>query len=239
MRDLPAWLAYLERLHPKAIELGLDRVRTVRDRLGLQQLPFPVITVGGTNGKGSTCALLEAFLHCSGYRVGCYTSPHLVHYNERVRIGGEQVTDGDLVRAFERVDAARGEVSLTYFEFGTLAAAFLFVEAGIECGVLEVGLGGRLDADGMEAYVLRPRLAAARAVEPGERPDRADFDRLAEDVALRAGHGMHPQKEPAAGARLQADGIGGWLHPVMPDRPADGKRSDASELRHSGASGSR
>ena len=143
---LPAWLAYLERLHPTAIELGLDRVRIVRDRLGLQRLPFPVFTVGGTNGKGSTCALLEAFLRCAGYNVGCYTSPHLVRYNERVRIGGEPAADADLVRAFERVEAARGDVSLTYFEFGTLAAALLFVDARVECAVLEVGLGGRLDA---------------------------------------------------------------------------------------------
>jgi dihydrofolate synthase/folylpolyglutamate synthase len=143
---LPAWLAYLERLHPTTIELGLDRVRAVRDRLELQQLPFPVLTVGGTNGKGSTCALLEAFLRCAGYRAGCYTSPHLVRYNERVRIGGEEAPDAALVRAFERVEAARADVSLTYFEFGTLAAALLFVEADVECAVLEVGLGGRLDA---------------------------------------------------------------------------------------------
>jgi dihydrofolate synthase/folylpolyglutamate synthase len=145
-RDLPSWLDYLERLHPTAIELGLDRVRAVRDRLGLQQLPFRVLTVGGTNGKGSTCAFLESFLRCAGYRVGCYTSPHLIRYNERVRIGGEQVSDAALVRAFERVAMARRDVSLTYFEFGTLAAVLLFVEAGVDCAVLEVGLGGRLDA---------------------------------------------------------------------------------------------
>jgi dihydrofolate synthase/folylpolyglutamate synthase len=143
---LASWLAYLERLHPVAIEMGLERVRAVRDRLGLQPLPFPVITVGGTNGKGSTCALLEAFLHSAGYRVGCYTSPHLIRYNERVRIGAQQVQDDALVRAFEHVEAARADTSLTYFEFGTLAAALLFVEAGVECAVLEVGLGGRLDA---------------------------------------------------------------------------------------------
>jgi dihydrofolate synthase/folylpolyglutamate synthase len=145
-QDLASWLAHLERLHPTAIDLGLDRVRAVRDRLGLQQLPFPVITVGGTNGKGSTCALLDAFLRCAGYRAGCYTSPHLARYNERVRIGGREASDEDLVRAFERVEAARAGVTLTYFEFGTLAAALLFVEARVEAAVLEVGLGGRLDA---------------------------------------------------------------------------------------------
>jgi dihydrofolate synthase/folylpolyglutamate synthase len=144
-RDLGAWLAYLERLHPNTIELGLDRVARVRDRLGLQ-FPFPVITVGGTNGKGSTCALLEAMLVRSGYRVGCYTSPHLLRYNERVRVDGRAIEDDLLVRAFERVEAARGEVSLTYFEFGTLAAALVFLEAGLDVAVLEVGLGGRLDA---------------------------------------------------------------------------------------------
>jgi dihydrofolate synthase/folylpolyglutamate synthase len=143
---LASWLAYLERLHPVAIDMGLERVRAVRDRLGLQRLPFPVITVGGTNGKGSTCALLERFLHCAGFRVGCYTSPHLLAYNERVRIGAQQTADAALVGAFQCVEAARGDTSLTYFEFGTLAAVLLFVEAGVECAVLEVGLGGRLDA---------------------------------------------------------------------------------------------
>lgn len=144
-RTLGDWLAYLENLHPKTIELGLDRVRAVKQRLGLNP-PFPVITVGGTNGKGSTCALLEAILSAAGYRVGCYTSPHLLRYNERVRISRELATDAALCRAFEVVEAARGEVSLTYFEFGTLAALWMFMEAGVDVAVLEVGLGGRLDA---------------------------------------------------------------------------------------------
>ena len=105
-----------------------------------------MITVGGTNGKGSTCAMLEAMLRAAGYRVGLYTSPHLLRYNERVRIDGREATDAQLVAAFERVEAARGDTSLTYFEFGTLAAALLFRDAGLEVAVLEVGLGGRLDA---------------------------------------------------------------------------------------------
>ncbi|MEO1767567.1 bifunctional tetrahydrofolate synthase/dihydrofolate synthase [Thiobacter aerophilum] len=144
-RRLADWLAYLEKLHPTAIELSLDRVRTVRARLGLDP-GFPIITVGGTNGKGSTCAFLEAMLVAAGRRVGCYTSPHLLAYNERVRIDGLPVTDAALCRAFATVEAARGEVSLTYFEFGTLAALLCFVEAGVEVAVLEVGMGGRLDA---------------------------------------------------------------------------------------------
>jgi dihydrofolate synthase/folylpolyglutamate synthase len=144
-RGLADWLAYLERLHPAAIDLGLERVARVRGRMGLE-LPFPLITVGGTNGKGSTCAMLEATLLRAGYRVGCYTSPHLLRYNERVRIGGDQVGDAQLTEAFERVEQARADVSLTYFEFGTLAAAWLFQQTRLDAAVLEVGLGGRLDA---------------------------------------------------------------------------------------------
>jgi dihydrofolate synthase/folylpolyglutamate synthase len=143
--DLASWLSYLERLHPATIELGLERVARVRDRLALAPL-FPVITVGGTNGKGSTCAMLESILKSAGYRVGCYASPHLLRYNERVRIGGVEVADGALVAAFERVEQARGDISLTYFEFGTLAAVLLFQDARLDVAVLEVGLGGRLDA---------------------------------------------------------------------------------------------
>jgi len=143
--DLAAWLSYLERVHPRTIDLGLERVARVRDRLALT-LSCPVITVGGTNGKGSTCALLEAMLRAAGYRVGLYTSPHLLRYNERLRIDGRAATDAQLVTAFERVEAARADTSLTYFEFGTLAAALLFRDAGLEAAVLEVGLGGRLDA---------------------------------------------------------------------------------------------
>ncbi|MCW5621729.1 MAG: bifunctional tetrahydrofolate synthase/dihydrofolate synthase [Burkholderiales bacterium] len=143
--SLAEWLAYLEHLHPSAMDFGLERIGVVRERLGLD-IEFPVITVGGTNGKGSTCAFLDCFLRCAGYRSGCYTSPHLLRYNERVRIGGREAADAELVRAFERVEAARGEVSLTYFEFGTLAAVLMFRDAGVDAALLEVGLGGRLDA---------------------------------------------------------------------------------------------
>ena len=151
MNTLADWLAHLEGLHPKGqdgIELGLERVRRVRD--ALKQKPFcPLIVVGGTNGKGSTCAYLESMVQRAAYRVGCYTSPHLLAYNERVRINGAPVDDGALGAAFARVEAARqraGAVALTYFEFGTLAAWEVFAAAGVECVILEVGLGGRLDA---------------------------------------------------------------------------------------------
>lgn len=142
---LAGWLAQLESRHPKAIDLGLERIDAVRVRLGLEPA-FPLITVGGTNGKGSVCAYLEAILAAAGYRVGVYTSPHLLRYNERVRIGQSEVDDTALVEAFEAVEAARGETSLTYFEQGTLAAMWLFMRQGVQAAVLEVGLGGRLDA---------------------------------------------------------------------------------------------
>ena len=143
--SLADWLARLEQLHPSTIELGLDRVQRVKDALGLTP-DFPLVIVGGTNGKGSTCAFLEAMLLAAGYQTGLYTSPHLVRYNERVRVDGHEARDEELVAAFEQVDAARGEVSLTYFEFGTLGAMVQFVEAGVDVAILEVGLGGRLDA---------------------------------------------------------------------------------------------
>lgn len=144
-QTIEQWLEYIERLHPQTIALGLDRVQQVKQALGLAPA-FPVITVGGTNGKGSVCAMLEAILHCAGYRTGCYTSPHLVRYNERVRISRTEAHDEDLARAFAAVESARGGVPLTYFEMGTLAAMWLFAERRIEVAVLEVGLGGRLDA---------------------------------------------------------------------------------------------
>ena len=180
---LADWLTYLESLHPKTIALGLDRIAAVKQRLNLDPT-FPVIVVGGTNGKGSVCAMLEAMLHAGGYRVGCYTSPHLLDYNERVRIAKKQASDEELCRSFERIEQARKglavdgnvfslipafprrgkeylpplppgegwgegalpEIPLTYFEFGTLAAMQCFVEHKVEVAILEVGLGGRLDA---------------------------------------------------------------------------------------------
>lgn len=143
--SLTEWLGYLEQLHPKSIDLSLDRVAEVKHRLNLSP-PFPIITVAGTNGKGSTCAMLEAVLLAAGYRVGLYTSPHLLRYNERVRINAEEASDEALCEAFAAVEQARGEISLTYFEFGTLAAVWLFARAGLDAAILEVGLGGRLDA---------------------------------------------------------------------------------------------
>ncbi|HKQ26133.1 MAG TPA: bifunctional tetrahydrofolate synthase/dihydrofolate synthase [Burkholderiales bacterium] len=144
-QSLSDWLSYLERIHPSAIDMGLDRVARVRDRLGL--IPaFPIIAVAGTNGKGSVCAMLGSILSSAGYKAGVYTSPHLLRYSERVRVKGEEAADEQLVRAFSRIEELRGEVSLTYFEFGTLAAMDIFIRERVDLAVLEVGLGGRLDA---------------------------------------------------------------------------------------------
>jgi dihydrofolate synthase/folylpolyglutamate synthase len=145
---LDAWLARIEALHPRGsagIELGLERVAAVKARLCQREI-CPAILVGGTNGKGSTCAMLESILLVAGYRVGLYTSPHLLKYNERVRINGVAVDDASLCHAFAHVEEARGDAALTYFEFGTLAAWEVFAAADLDAIILEVGLGGRLDA---------------------------------------------------------------------------------------------
>ncbi len=146
-RSLEDWLIYLEQLHPKMIDMGLERVQQVRLAAGLNP-QFPVITVGGTNGKGSVCAMLEAILSEAGYCVGCYTSPHLLRYNERIRIHRQEVSDDAICSAFSAIEAARQmcQTSLTYFEVGTLAAMWLFIRQPVEVAILEVGLGGRLDA---------------------------------------------------------------------------------------------
>lgn len=151
-RTLADWLRYIEQLHPKAIAMGLERIKLVIQRLALKP-DFKIITVAGTNGKGSTSAMLAEIYKQAGYRTGCYTSPHLLRYNERVRINGAEVSDEDLCQAFSAVENARlghsenvQEIALTYFEIGTLAAVWYFVQAGIDVAILEIGLGGRLDA---------------------------------------------------------------------------------------------
>ena len=145
-RTLAEWLGYIERQHPKSIALGLDRVREVATRMQLTRPARRVITVAGTNGKGSTVAFIESIARAAGWKVGAYTSPHLLAYNERVRIDGVDASDEALVAAFDAVEAVRGDTALTYFEYGTLAALWLFQRGNLDLAVLEVGLGGRLDA---------------------------------------------------------------------------------------------
>ena len=143
--NLAAWLDYIEALHPKSIAMGLDRVNVVKQRLNLNP-QFPIVIVAGTNGKGSTCAMLEHIYHAAGYSVGSYSSPHLLRYNERVRLNSQEVSDEDLVKAFVAVEQARQDTELTYFEYGTLAAVWHLMQKQVDVAILEVGLGGRLDA---------------------------------------------------------------------------------------------
>ncbi|NLA67317.1 MAG: bifunctional tetrahydrofolate synthase/dihydrofolate synthase [Gammaproteobacteria bacterium] len=159
--SLGDWLRRIEGRHPREVDLGLERVRAVAGRLGLRRPARHVATVAGSNGKGSTVAFIEAIAAASGLRVGAYTSPHLVRYNERVRIDGVDAADADLVAAFEAVEAARGDTTLTYFEYGTLAALWLFERAGLDLAVLEVGLGGRLDA----VNIVDPDVAVVTTVD--------------------------------------------------------------------------
>ena len=146
MRTLGEWLTLQESVHPQSIDMGLERVGRVAETLGLAVPAFPVITVAGTNGKGSVVAHLEALLGSLGALTGLFTSPHLVRYNERIRIGGREASDAELIAAFERIEAARGATTLTFFEYNTLAALLVFTRCQVEIAVLEVGLGGRLDA---------------------------------------------------------------------------------------------
>jgi len=143
--NLSDWLRYIESTHPTSIDLTLDRIKTVVERLHLN-FSFPIITVGGTNGKGSTCAMLESIYKAAGYKVGCYTSPHFLHFNERIKVNAIPVSDEIICEAFSKIEAARKDISLTYFEYGTIAAMIIFANADLDVAILEVGLGGRLDA---------------------------------------------------------------------------------------------
>ena len=148
---LSEWLRWLETLHPDEIELGLERIQDVLDRLSLR-LPDHVFLVAGTNGKGSCVAIADALLRAAGFNTGVYTSPHIIDYNERIAVGGSPASDEDIVAAFETVENARQGIPLTYFEYGTLAAVVLFSEADLDAWILEVGMGGRLDATNAVAH---------------------------------------------------------------------------------------
>ena len=160
MRSLEQWLAYQTQVHPQAIDLGLDRLHVVLERLQWQQPQIPVITVAGTNGKGSVSAYCEAIMRAAGFRVGTFTSPHLRSYQERIRIHDRLAGSDELVAAFEQIEAARGSVPLTFFEFNTLAALLIFDAAALDAWVLEVGMGGRLDA----VNVVDPHVAVVTSI---------------------------------------------------------------------------
>ena len=144
--NLEDWLNWLETLHPRKIDLGLDRIKAVLAAMGLERPPYRIITVGGTNGKGSCVAILESIYLEAGYRVGAFTSPHLWRFNERLRVDGRETSDDELIAVFTAIDAARGAVTLSYFEFSAVAAIAEFARQGVQIALLEVGLGGRLDA---------------------------------------------------------------------------------------------
>lgn len=197
--DLNGWLVWQETLNPKTIDLGLERVRRVWGRMGPAQLPFPVITVAGTNGKGSCVAMFEAIYRAAGYRTACYTSPHLLRYTERIRCDGEEVGEQALCEAFERVDRARGhgpeQVLLTFFEFGTLAALDLFLRWSPDVAILEVGLGGRLDA----VNLIDPDVALITTI------GRDHMAWLGEDldaIALEKAGVMRPGRTAVIGSRV-------------------------------------
>jgi dihydrofolate synthase / folylpolyglutamate synthase len=206
-RDLPAWLAWQEQLHPTEIDLGLDRVRAVLAAMALERPPFRIITVGGTNGKGSCVAVLEALALESGLATGAYTSPHLLRYNERVRVGGIEASDAALVAAFEAVEAARGATSLSYFEFGTLAALEIFRRRDVALAVLEVGLGGRLDA----VNAVDPDVAVVTSVGLDHMewlgPDRESIGREKGGIFRATRPAVIGDRAPPA-ALLQAAGAG-------------------------------
>jgi dihydrofolate synthase/folylpolyglutamate synthase len=212
METLQDWLTYCERLHPKSIEMGLERVQAVAARMDLR-FDCPVITVAGTNGKGSTCAMLEAIALQAGYRTGVYTSPHLVDFEERCRIHGEIVQPQSLVPYFERVEAARQGVSLTYFEFTTLAILGLMAASRLEVAILEVGLGGRLDA----VNIVDPDCAVITSIDLDHMdylgPDRESIGREKAGI-LRTGRPAivsDPMPPQSVADRATAIGADLWL----------------------------
>jgi dihydrofolate synthase/folylpolyglutamate synthase len=207
-RTLAEWLAYQERVNVHTIELGLDRVREVWQRMGAPAPAKQVITVGGTNGKGSTVALLEAMLTAAGLRVGAFTSPHLLEYNERVRIDGANADDAALIASFERIETARGSIPLTYFEFGALAAIDLFARAGVDVALLEVGLGGRLDA----VNIIDADVAVIVTVDLDHMdwlgPDRDSIGREKAGIARAGRPAIVGELDPPAGLLETLAGVG-------------------------------
>ena len=236
---LPEWLAYLETLHPKPIAMGLERVVAVAARLGIR-VPCPVITVAGTNGKGSTCAMLESIYRHAGYRTGLYMSPHLLRFNERVRIAGEEAGDGELVAAFETVERARSgapaAVALTYFEFTTLAALLLFQQAEPDVLILEVGLGGRLDAvNAIDADVAVVTTIDVDHVEYLG-PTREDIAREKAGVMRRGRIAICGEPDPPRSLIESANSVGATLWRVGREY---GYEVQALQWRYHGPGGAR
>lgn len=220
---LAGWLAHCERLHPKAIDLGLERVAAVRDRLGLR-LQAPLISVGGTNGKGSTCAMIESIARQAGYRTGLYLKPHLVHFEERCRIGGEAVAAAALLPHFAAVEAARGDLTLTYFEFTTLAIVRCLSQATLDLVILEVGLGGRLDA--VNAFDADAVVLSSIDIDHVEYlgPDRESIGREKAQLMRPGRPAIIADPLPPASVLAHGEAIGADLWRVGRDFMHDGDR---------------
>ena len=214
---LDDWLAWQETLHPSTIDLGLERVGRVADRLQCRTPAPVVISIAGTNGKGSSLALLEAILSRAGYRVACYTSPHLLRYNERLRLCGEDVSDQALCDAFARIDAARGKDSLTYFEFGTLAALDIMSGEELDVALLEVGLGGRLDA--VNIVDADAALITSIGIDHTEwlGPDRAAIAREKAGILRASRPAVCGDVDPPQTLRTEAQRIGTRLRVLGED----------------------
>ncbi|WJW74512.1 bifunctional tetrahydrofolate synthase/dihydrofolate synthase [Thiohalobacter sp. IOR34] len=214
---LADWLAWQETLHPKAIDLGLERVGAVAEILGVRRPAPLVISIAGTNGKGSSLALLEAILEAAGLRVGAYSSPHLLRYNERIRLAGREVDDAGLIESFARIDQARGEVSLSYFEFGTLAALDIFHREKVEVALLEVGLGGRLDAVNVvdADCALLTTIGIDHSDWLGD--DREAIGREKAGIFRPAAPAVCADPQPPQSVRRQAAAIGAEWHALGED----------------------
>ncbi|MFW5970174.1 MAG: bifunctional tetrahydrofolate synthase/dihydrofolate synthase [Halofilum sp. (in: g-proteobacteria)] len=210
--SLAAWLGWIEQLHPVAIDPGLERTAAVARSMGLDRPGVPVFTVAGTNGKGSVCAFLEAILGAAGYRVGLYTSPHLARFNERVRVGGVEAGDDALCEAFDAVDRARADTSLTYFEFATLAALAHFRTQAVDVLVLETGLGGRLDA----TNIIDADVSVVTSIDRDHTEWLgSDLDAIAREKAGIARPDrplVLGMREPPAGLRARAEEIGARVY---------------------------
>ncbi|WP_061013585.1 bifunctional tetrahydrofolate synthase/dihydrofolate synthase [Photobacterium leiognathi] len=212
--SLSIWLKYLEQLHTSAIDLGLDRVKAVGQKADLLKPAPCVITVAGTNGKGSTCAMLEAILIEAGYKVGVYSSPHLVRYNERVRINNQELDDSEHTKAFACVEAIRGDISLSLFEFGTLSALTLFKTHQVDVVVLEVGLGGRLDATNIVDHDVSviTSLAIDHVDWLGDNIDVIGYEKAG--ISRSGKPAICGQPHPPATVPAHADDIGAELYQV-------------------------
>ncbi len=207
-KQLQDWLEWQESCHPSEIELGLERVGNVANAMAISLSDCQVITVAGTNGKGSCVATLNAFLLSAGYRVGCYTSPHFIHYNERVMLNGSPVVDEMLMAAFQRIDEARTETPLTYFEFGTLAALDIFERSALDVVILEVGLGGRLDA----VNIIDADIAVVTSIDIDHQDwlgsDREQIGREKAGIFRAGKPAISAGLTPPASLRLRAEEIG-------------------------------